>query len=159
MSDESEHRLCSTREQVLSGECERPARVGHVVDEDGSFAFDVTDEDHASNFVGLFTLLVEEGEIEVEGGGHGGGAVFFQIHHPVSKLGEGRRKEQGERRRRRRRKRKEEEEEEEDEPLGSTSVRGDDDGVVNFFAHRFAEVLEHGGFGVELFFVSEEGRC
>jgi hypothetical protein len=65
-----QHRLRSSRQQVFRRKCEGTARVGHVVDEDGGLAFDVTDEDHASDLVGLFALLVEEGEVEVEVGGH-----------------------------------------------------------------------------------------
>lgn len=56
---------------MFCGEGKGSTSVGHVVDEDGYFAFDVTDEDHTGDFVGLFSLLVEQGKIEVESGGHG----------------------------------------------------------------------------------------
>jgi len=61
-------------EQVARGKAERAAGVGHVVHEDGNFALDGPDEDHPRDFVGLFALLVEEGEVDVEPVGNGCGA-------------------------------------------------------------------------------------
>lgn len=45
---------------------EGSASVGHVVDDDSGAALDVSDEDHAADFVGTSTLFVDERELDVE---------------------------------------------------------------------------------------------
>ena len=60
----------------VGGLDERAAGVGHVVNEDGGFATDVADEDHAGDFVGARPLFVDEGETEVEPVGDGGSSVL-----------------------------------------------------------------------------------
>ena len=49
------------------------ASVSHVVDEDGDLVLDVSDEDHAGDFVGAGAFLVDEGKVEVETVGDRGG--------------------------------------------------------------------------------------
>jgi hypothetical protein len=51
------------------------ASVCHVVDDDGGAALDVSDEDHAADFVGTSTLFVDERELNVEAVGDGGCSV------------------------------------------------------------------------------------
>jgi hypothetical protein len=51
------------------------ASVGHVVDDDGGAALDVSDEDHAADFVGTSALFVDEGELDVEAVGNGSCSV------------------------------------------------------------------------------------
>lgn len=50
------------------GSClaEGTAGVGHVIDDDGDLVLHVTDEDHARDFVGARTLLVDQSELEIE---------------------------------------------------------------------------------------------
>lgn len=45
---------------------EGSARVGHVVDYNGNFAFDVSNENHAAHFVRARALLVDECKAQVE---------------------------------------------------------------------------------------------
>lgn len=66
MRDDGHYFLCAVREQRLCGFDERPARVGHVVDEDGAFCCDGANEHHAGYFVGARAFFVDEGEGEVE---------------------------------------------------------------------------------------------
>ena len=58
----------------LGGLGESAAGVGHVVDDDGNLVLDITDKDHARDFVGTGTFLVNEGELQVEAIGNGSGA-------------------------------------------------------------------------------------
>ena len=50
---------------------EGSAGVCHVVDDDGGAALDVTNEDHAADFVRTGTLFVDERELDVEAVGDG----------------------------------------------------------------------------------------
>lgn len=47
------------------------AGIGHIVDNDGDLVLDVADENHARNLVGARTLLVDEGELQIETIGDG----------------------------------------------------------------------------------------
>jgi len=69
--DDSDDFASFVRDERLGGFGERAAGVGHVVDEDAGFVFDVADEDHAGDFVGAGALFVDEGEAEVEAVGYG----------------------------------------------------------------------------------------
>lgn len=89
MRDEREHGFRPAREEVFRREGEGATRVGHVVDEDRDFVLHVPDEHHARDLVGLFSLFVEEGEIEVERGGHGGGAGALGESAWIPAVGEG----------------------------------------------------------------------
>lgn len=40
--------------------------IGHVVDDDGDLVLDVTDKNHAGDLVGPGTLLVNQGELQIE---------------------------------------------------------------------------------------------
>lgn len=46
--------------------------IGHVIDDDGNLVLDATDEDHARDLVRAGTLLVNEGELQIETIGDGG---------------------------------------------------------------------------------------
>lgn len=59
----------------IGGLDERAAGVGHVVDDDGDLVLDITDEDHAGDFVGTGTFLVNQSELEVEAIGNGSGSI------------------------------------------------------------------------------------
>lgn len=54
---------------------EGSASVCHVVDDDGGAALDVSDEDHAADFVGTSTLFVDERELDVEAVSDGSSSV------------------------------------------------------------------------------------
>ena len=75
MRDDGDDLARAVLHDGVCGFDERAAGVGHVVDEDGGFAADVADEDHAGDFVGPGSLFVDEGEAEVEAVGNGGGSV------------------------------------------------------------------------------------
>lgn len=75
MRDESEDRGGTASEQMGRRECESPAGVGHVVDQDRNLALDVPHKHHARDLVRLFALLVKQGKVEVERGGHRGGSL------------------------------------------------------------------------------------
>jgi len=59
----------------LGGFDERTAGIGHVVDENGNFILNVSDEDHAGDFVRAGSLFVDEGETEVKAVSDGGCSV------------------------------------------------------------------------------------
>lgn len=50
----------------LGGQDERAASVCHVVHKHTDLALHISNQDHAADFVGLLTLLVDQGEIQVE---------------------------------------------------------------------------------------------
>ena len=58
--------LCPGLCELFGGEGEGAAGVRHVVYENRDLILYVADEDHARDLVGLFALLVEEGEIDSE---------------------------------------------------------------------------------------------
>jgi len=57
--------------EVLCGERQCAACVGHVVDKDGHFVFDGADEDHARHLIRLLAFFVEDGEIGADAVGDG----------------------------------------------------------------------------------------
>lgn len=63
------------------------ARIGHIVDKNGDFVYDVADEDHAGDFVGTGAFFVDECETEVkticDGGCSVGVVSFLPIQIPV----------------------------------------------------------------------------
>lgn len=58
--------LGTVLEDSVGGLDEGATGIGHVVDDDGDLVLDVTDKDHAGDLVGAGTLLVDEGELQVE---------------------------------------------------------------------------------------------
>jgi hypothetical protein len=65
MSNDSNNFASTMVHDCFGGFDERAAGVGHVVDEDGDFLLDVSDEHHAGDFVGAGALFVDEGEAEI----------------------------------------------------------------------------------------------
>lgn len=51
------------------------AGIGHVVDENGRLVLDIADEDHATDDVGAWALLVDQGKGRVETVSNRGGAL------------------------------------------------------------------------------------
>lgn len=47
--------------------------ISHVVDDDGDLVLDVSDQNHAGDFIGSGTFLVNEGELQIETISDGGG--------------------------------------------------------------------------------------
>lgn len=72
MCDDGHNFLCSVGLEGFSGFGKSTACVGHVVDEDSDLVLDVSDENHAGDFVGTGTLFVDESKVEVETVGDGG---------------------------------------------------------------------------------------
>jgi len=67
---------CAVLDDHVSRFAESSASVCHVVDDDGGAALDVTDEDHAADFVRASTLFVDERELDVEAVGDGSCSVY-----------------------------------------------------------------------------------
>ncbi|GMR41166.1 hypothetical protein PMAYCL1PPCAC_11361, partial [Pristionchus mayeri] len=63
---EGVHLLGSSLDQLIGSEADGAAGVGHVIDQDGDLALDVSDERHLLDLVGTLALLVDEGEVDVE---------------------------------------------------------------------------------------------
>lgn len=57
---------CAVLDNHVSGFAEGSAGVCHVVDDDSCTTLDIADENHAADFVRTSTLLVNEGEFDVE---------------------------------------------------------------------------------------------
>jgi hypothetical protein len=66
---------CAVLDNHISRFAEGSASVSHVVDDDSGAALDVSDEDHAADFVGTSTLFVDERELDVEAVGDGSCSV------------------------------------------------------------------------------------
>ncbi len=79
MGDDSNDFTGLVRHEGLGSFGERAAGIGHVVDEDAGFVFNVTNEDHAGDFVGARALFVNQGEAEVETVGDRGCSVGRQL--------------------------------------------------------------------------------
>lgn len=116
----------------LGGLGQRPAGVGHVVDEDGDLVHDVSDEHHAPDDVGSGALLVDESETPVQAVGDGGGTVketalalqpsqCFRIIEQVGHL-----------------------------PFGATSIGADDDDILG--APVLTNPAQHTRLGVEIIY-------
>lgn len=59
---------------------EGAACVCHVIDQNRNLVFNVTDEDHARDFVGSRSFLVDERKVEIESvGNRGGTAVWLSV--------------------------------------------------------------------------------
>jgi hypothetical protein len=54
---------------------ESTASIGHVVDDDGDLAANITNQNHARDLVGTSALLVDESKAEVEAVGDGGSSL------------------------------------------------------------------------------------
>lgn len=50
---------------------ERPAGVGHIIDDDSDLILDVTDKDHARDLIGAGTFLVNKCELQIQAIGNG----------------------------------------------------------------------------------------
>ena len=57
---------CAVLDDHVGRFAEGSASVGHVVDDDGGAALDVSDKDHAADLVRASTLFVNERELNVE---------------------------------------------------------------------------------------------
>lgn len=57
---------CAVLDNHVGSFTEGSASVGHVVDDNSGAALDVSDKDHAADFVGTSTLFVDERELDVE---------------------------------------------------------------------------------------------
>ena len=66
MRDDGDDLLGMMMHDGIGGFDERATRVGHVIDENGDLALDVTDEDHPRDFVRTSSLFVDQGEAEIE---------------------------------------------------------------------------------------------
>lgn len=66
---------CAVLDDHVGGFAEGSAGVGHVVNDNSGTALDVSDEDHAADFVGTSTLFVDERELDVEAVGDGSSSV------------------------------------------------------------------------------------
>jgi len=66
VGDQGNDLLRAVRHDRLGGLGQRTARVGHVVDEDGSLAGHVAHEDHATDLVRSRSLLVNEREPQIQ---------------------------------------------------------------------------------------------
>ena len=69
----------------VSGFGESAASISHIIDDDGDFALDVPDENHAGDFVGSGAFLVDQGELEVEAVGNGSGPNYKFINTPTAR--------------------------------------------------------------------------
>lgn len=49
----------------LSGLGESTAGIGHIVDDNGDLVLDISNKNHAGNFVGTGTFLVNKSELQV----------------------------------------------------------------------------------------------
>lgn len=59
----------------LGGLAESTASIGHVVDDDGDLAANISDQNHARDLVGTSALLVDEGKAEIEAVGDGSSSL------------------------------------------------------------------------------------
>ena len=75
MDDDGIDFLSAMLHDCVSSFDEGAAGIGHVVNNDGDFALDVSDENHAGNFVRSGTFFVNQGELEVEAVGDGSGTI------------------------------------------------------------------------------------
>lgn len=66
---------CAILDDHVGRFAEGSAGVCHVVNNDGCAALDVSDKDHAADFVGASTLFVDERELDVEAVGDGSCSV------------------------------------------------------------------------------------
>lgn len=62
---------CTVLHNGFGGLGKSTAGVGHIVNNDGNLVFDITNKDHARDFVGTSTFLVNESELQVEAIGNG----------------------------------------------------------------------------------------
>lgn len=65
----------SVLDDDLGGLTEGTASIGHIVDDNGDFAANITDQNHARDLVGTGALLVDESEAEVEAVGDGSSSL------------------------------------------------------------------------------------
>lgn len=66
VDDDGVHFLGTVLEDSVGGLDEGTTGISHVVDDDGDLVLDVTDKDHTGDLVGTGTLLVDQGELQVE---------------------------------------------------------------------------------------------
>jgi hypothetical protein len=75
VGDDGDSAAGSVFNNDLGGLAESAASVGHVVDDDGDLAANITDQDHAGDLVGTGAFLVDESEAEVETVGNGSSSL------------------------------------------------------------------------------------
>lgn len=122
--------LGTSLDELGGGETDRPAGVGHVVDEDGVLPLHATDEYHARNLVRAFPLFVEEREVNAKSICDRGRTVFVESAGSGMSEGKGKKRKKG------------------DLPLRATSVRRDDCYVWD--VKILADIVENRGLCVQL---------
>ena len=75
VGDNGDSAAGSVFDDDLGGLAESTASIGHVVDDDGDLAANITDQNHAGDLVGTSALLVDESEAEVEAVGDGSSSL------------------------------------------------------------------------------------
>ena len=75
MGDNGDSTAGSVLNDDFGGLAESTASIGHVVNNDGDLAANITDQDHARDLIGTGALLVDEGKAEVEAVGDGGSSL------------------------------------------------------------------------------------
>lgn len=75
MGDQSNNLLCAVVLDGLGGLGQGTAGIGHIVNEDGGLALDISNENHAGDLVWTSTLLVDKCELKVESVGDRGSAL------------------------------------------------------------------------------------
>jgi hypothetical protein len=66
VGDDGDGGCCAVLDDHIGCFAERAASVGHVVDDDSSATLDISDQNHATNFVGAGALLVNQRELNVK---------------------------------------------------------------------------------------------
>jgi len=72
VGDDGDGAAGSVLDDDLGGLAESTASIGHVVDDNGDLAANITDQNHTRDFVGTSAFFVDKGETEVEAVGDGG---------------------------------------------------------------------------------------
>jgi len=75
VGDDGDGAAGSVLDDDLGGLAEGTASIGHIVDDNGDLAADITDQDHTGDLVGTSAFFVDEGEAEVEAVGDGGSSL------------------------------------------------------------------------------------
>jgi hypothetical protein len=66
VGDNGDGSCCAVLDHYVGGFAERATCVGHVVDDDSGATLDISDQNHATNFVGAGALLVNQRELNVK---------------------------------------------------------------------------------------------
>jgi hypothetical protein len=77
VGDNGDGGCCAVLDDHVGGFAERATSVGHVVDDDSGATLDISDQNHATNFVGAGALLVNQRELNVKAVGDRSSSVIF----------------------------------------------------------------------------------